>query len=131
MSFHAKVAGVEDDPLNDDPSARAASVAGVLEIGGCGASALPLERLRVTSDAGRGAIETIVARSARAPAPLRTVLPERTGGVLPPPPDAGPPPALPPPAKRADLAEARAKRDGARRWRRARRGRRRGTGAAT
>ncbi|MGO9708838.1 MAG: hypothetical protein ACLQBL_08245 [Polyangiaceae bacterium] len=113
VSFHAKVAGVEDDPIADDPSARAASVAGVLEIGGCGDAAGPLERLRVTSDAGRGAIETIVARSARPPAAIRTVLPERTGGMLPPPPDAGFPPPLSPPEKRADLAELRAVRDGA------------------
>ncbi len=112
-SFHAKVAGVEDDPLSDDPSARAASTAGVLEIGGCGQSAGPLERLRVTSDAGRGALETVVARSARPPAAIRAVLPERTGGTLPPPPDAGSTPTLPPPEKRAELAEGRAKREGA------------------
>jgi hypothetical protein len=113
VSFHAKVPGADDDPMSDDPSTRAASIAGVLEIGGCGDAAAPLARLRVTSDAGRGAIETIVARSARPPAPIRTVLPERTGGTLPAPPDAGPPPPLAPPEKRADLAELRAKREGA------------------
>jgi hypothetical protein len=113
VSFHTKVAGVDDDPLSDDPSARASSVAGVLEIGGCGPAALPLERLRVTSDAGRGAIETVVARSARPPAAIRTVLPERSGGMLPPPPDAGTTPTLPPAERRADLAEGRAKREGA------------------
>jgi hypothetical protein len=113
VSFHAKVYGAEDDPLSDDMATRAASVAGVLEMGGCGAAAVPLQRLRVTSDAGRGAIETVVARSSKPPTRLRSVLPERTGGVLPPPPDAGPPPALAPPGKRADLAEIRVKRDGA------------------
>ena len=112
VSFHAKVAGVEDDPLSDDPASRAASIAGVLEIGGCGQASTALARLRVTSDAGRGAIETVVARSARPPAAIRSVLPERTGGVLPPPPDAGTTPTLPPAEKRADLAEARAKREG-------------------
>jgi hypothetical protein len=41
------------------------------------------------------------------------VLPERTGGTLPAPPDAGLPPPLAPQEKRADQAELRAKRDGA------------------
>ncbi|HEY2512908.1 MAG TPA: hypothetical protein VGI39_18705 [Polyangiaceae bacterium] len=113
MSFHAKVAGVEDDPLNDDPATRASSVAGVLEMTACGPQAQALERLRVTFDAGRGAVETVFARSAAPLASLKTVLPERTGGVLPPSPDAGPSPVLPPVAKRADTAEARAKGDGA------------------
>ena len=113
VSFHARVAGADDDPLSEDASSRASSVAGVLEIGGCGEAALPLRRLRVTSDAGRGAIETVVARSARPPAPIRTVLPERTGGMLPPPPDAGTTPTLTTPEKRAELAEIRATREGA------------------
>jgi hypothetical protein len=113
VSFHAKVPGAEDDPLSDDSPTRAASVAGVLEISGCGAAAPPLERLHVTSDAGRGALEIVVARSARPMAAIRTLLPERTGGALPAPPDAGMPPLLAPPEKRADAAEARAKRDGA------------------
>jgi hypothetical protein len=113
VSFHAKVAGVDDDPLSEDPSTRASSVAGVLEIGGCGPAASPLERLRVTSDAGRGAVETVVARSAHPPATIRTVLPERSGGMLPPPPDAGSTPTLPPAERRADLAEGRARREGA------------------
>jgi len=113
LSFHAKVAGVEEDPANDDSQARAASFAGILEMGECGEGAEPIERLRVTSDAGRGAIETVVGRSAKALPALRTVLPERTGGVLPPPPDAGPSPPLPTPLARAELAETRAKREGA------------------
>ncbi len=112
VSFHAKVPGADEDPMSDDSPTRAASVAGVLEIAGCGAAAPPLERLQVTSDAGRGALEIVVARSARAMAPIRTLLPERTGGALPAPPDAGMPPLLAPPEKRADAAEARAKRDG-------------------
>jgi hypothetical protein len=91
---------------------RAASVAGVLEMTGCGAAAPPLERLQVTSDAGRGAVEIVVARSARPMPAIRTLLPERTGGTLPAPPDAGLPPPLAPQEKRAELAEARARRDG-------------------
>ncbi len=113
LSFHAKVAGVEDDSASDDPQSRAASFAGILEMGECGEGAEPIERLRVTSDAGRGAIEAVVGRSTKALPALRTVLPERTGGVLPPPPDAGPPPPLPLPVARAELSESRAKMDGA------------------
>jgi len=113
VSFHAKVAGTDDDPLSDDASTRAASIAGVLEMSACGAGASALERLRVTFDAGRGPVESVVAESSRPLAPLRAVLPERTGGPLPPPPDAGPAPPLPPPGKRADFAEARARGDGA------------------
>jgi hypothetical protein len=111
-SFHARVPGIEDDPTSDDSQAHASSVAGVLEIGGCGAIAAALQRLRITSDAGRGAIEIVVARSVRSPAAVRAVLPERTGGSLPAPPDAGQPPPLAPPEKRADVAEARSRRDG-------------------
>ncbi len=113
VSFHAKAEGADEDALADDSSTRAASVAGVLEIGGCGPAAAPLAHLRVTSDAGRGAIETVVARSARPPAAIRLVLPERSGGMLPPPPDAGTTPGLAAPEKRAELAEMRGKREGA------------------
>jgi hypothetical protein len=70
-------------------------------------------RLLVTSDSGRGALETLVARSARPLPPLRGILPERMGGSGPPPADPGLLPPLPPPDKRADVAEARARRDGA------------------
>ena len=56
-------------------------------------------------------------RSWRAPSkplpPLRAVLPERSGGMLLPVPEPGLLPPLPPPEKRADVAEARARRDGA------------------
>jgi hypothetical protein len=112
LSFHAKVSGTEDDPLLEDPSARASSVAGVLQIERCGA-APPIHHLIVTSDAGRGAIETVVARSTAAVPAMRLVLPERTGGALPPPPDPGPSPALPAAPKRAEQAEMRARREGA------------------
>ena len=43
--------------------------------------------------------------------PLRAVLPERTGGVIPPVPEPGDLPALPPADKRAEVAELRARRD--------------------
>ncbi len=113
LSFHAKVAGAVDDPLLEDPSARAASVAGVLQIERC-AGGTPIDHLIVTSDAGRGAIETVVGRSAKPLPPMRAILPERTGGALPPSPDTGPVPPLLPVAKRADQADARLRRDGAR-----------------
>jgi hypothetical protein len=113
LSFHAKIAGMDEDPLTDEPGARVASVAGVLAMESCEPSARPLDHLLVTLDAGRGAIEIVVARSPKPLPALKTVLPERTGGVLPASPDAGPPPILPPPAARAANAEQRAKHDGA------------------
>jgi hypothetical protein len=67
----------------------------------------------VSSDSGRGALETIVARSSKPLPPMRTVLPERTGGVLAPALEPGSLPALPPPDRRAEVAETRARRDGA------------------
>ena len=67
-----------------------------------------------TSDSGRGALETVVARSAKPLRSLRSVLPERTGAaVLLRRPSRALLPPLPLPEKRADVAEARARRDGA------------------
>jgi len=110
LSFHVKVNGSDDDPLAMDEGSRASSVAGVLQIGRC--EGPPMRRLTVTSDAGRGAIEIIMARS-RSPVPsLRTVLPERTGGVTPPSAEPGTLPPLTPPVRRADAAEGRSRRDG-------------------
>ncbi len=108
MSFHAKISGADDG--DDDRATRAASVAGALSISRCGGS--PIRRLVLDSDAGRGAVETVVGFSKSPLPPLRVVLPERTGGAIPTAPDAGDLPALPPPEKRADVAEARARRDG-------------------
>src|SRR5207253_2157256 len=93
MSFHARVSGGDDDP--DDQATRAASVAGALSITRCGGAAS--RRLVLVSDAGRGAIETVVAYSRSPLAPIRIALPERTGGAIPPAPDPGDLPALPPP----------------------------------
>lgn len=113
MSFRVRVPSGDDD---DDrgihpPVATAASVAGVLFLQKCGATTVP-ERLIVTSDAGRGALEVVVARG-RSPMPaLGNVLPERTGGAVQVGIDAGELPSLLPPLKRAEAAELRARRDG-------------------
>jgi hypothetical protein len=109
LSFHAKVAGVDDDDEDDD-AARASSVAGILEVSRCDA---PLERVIVTSDAGRGAVEVVVARSKTALPPLRSIFPERTGTSLPAMPEPGVLPPLPPAVRRAEASEARARADGA------------------
>ena len=114
MSFHAKVI---DPPEDEERAEHAASIAGVLEIVRCdkdGESEGEIRRISVTSDAGRGAIETVVARSGGKLPPLEAVLPERTGGPLPPPLEPGGLPPLPPPEKRAEVAELRAERDGGR-----------------
>ena len=108
LGFHVRLPETE----GDDPEGRhLPSVAGVLSIERCGDA--PPRRLVVASDSGRGAFETVVARSSRPLPPLRLVLPERSGGVLMPPSEPGPLPALPSPEKRAEIAEIRAKRDGA------------------
>jgi hypothetical protein len=110
LSFHAKVSGAEDDPLSLDEGSRAASVAGVLQMGRCEGPAFG--KVIVTSDAGRGAIETVVAHS-RSPVPsMRVILPERTGGAMIPSAEPGTLPPLAPPSRRADVAESRGRRDG-------------------
>jgi hypothetical protein len=108
LGFHVRVGG----PAGDEAEGkRVPSVAGAVAIERCG-EVLP-RRLIVASDSGRGAFETIVARSSRPLPALRTVLPERSGGTLLPATEPGPLPALPPPEKRAEVMEARARRDGA------------------
>jgi hypothetical protein len=106
LGFHVRFA----EPGAEEPK-RIPSVAGAVSIERCDGQ--PPRRLVVSSDSGRGAIETVVARSAKPLPPLRTVLPERTGGSLLPAADPGTLPPLPPPEKRAEIAEGRAKRDGA------------------
>jgi hypothetical protein len=107
LGFHARVAEVGEG----DTGARIASQSGALSIERCGGA--PPRRILVTSDSGRGALEVAVARSAAPLAPLRVVLPERSGGAWAPGPEPGPLPALPLPERRADVAESRARRDGA------------------
>jgi hypothetical protein len=104
LSFHVGDA--------DDESERSYSVGSALEIDSCEPAAFG-STVRIRSDAGRGAIEIVVAHSPTKLPSLRTILPERVGGALPPNVDPGPIPALPPPEKRADAAEATARRDGA------------------
>jgi hypothetical protein len=99
MSFHG---GFDD--ASDEESEQAQSIAGTLEMTSCGA---PPTRLRLESDAGRGAVEIVVAWSRAPLAPLRAYLPERLGGMLPPMIDPGAVPTLPPQAARVDAAEAR------------------------
>ena len=113
LSFRARLSDATSDPLAPEVAARASSLAGVLELRRCG-SARSIRHVVVTSDAGRGALEVVVAHAPSALPSLTSVIPERTGGALPPVPEAGPLPVLPPPDKRAEVAEARAKREGAR-----------------
>lgn len=105
LSFHAGF----DDAGADDPD-QTQSVAGTLEMTTCGT--LPT-RLRLESDAGRGAVELVVAYSKAPLAPLRQRLPERLGGMLPPMLDPGAPPPLPSTQVRAEAAEARVRAAGA------------------
>jgi hypothetical protein len=113
LSFRARLSDASSDPLAPEAGARATSLAGVLELRRCGAGR-PIRHVVVTSDAGRGALEIIVAHAPSALPSLTSVIPERTGGALPPVPEAGALPVLEAPEKRADIAEARAKREGAR-----------------
>lgn len=113
LSFRARLDAASSDPLAADPQTRGSSVAGVLELRRCSSSDKSVKHVLVQSDAGRGAIDVVVARSASELPALASVLPERTGGLLPPVPEPGLLPPLTPPEKRADVAEARSKRDGA------------------
>ncbi|HEY6461265.1 MAG TPA: hypothetical protein VIY73_13965, partial [Polyangiaceae bacterium] len=110
LGFHVRVPGAAA-LLEDTEGKRIPSAAGAVSIERCG-EPVP-RRLVVASDSGRGAFETVVARSSRPLPPLRTVLPERSGGMLLPMSEPGPLPLLPAPDKRAEVAETRAKRDGA------------------
>lgn len=111
MSFRARLSDASMDPLDDEHGGRASSLAGVLELERCGAPAV--EHVVVTSTAGRGALELIVARSPGALPSLASAVPERTGGALPPVPEPGNLPIVVAADRRADAAEARARLDGA------------------
>jgi hypothetical protein len=106
-SFRGKLGGMDDRDGRD----RAASIAGVAELVRCDGG--NVDRIIVSGDAGRGAVEVIVAVSAAPLAPLRDILPERTGGVVVSTSEPGPLPSLPPIVRRIDSAEARAKSEGA------------------
>lgn len=106
LGFHVRLS--RSDDVDEK---RLPSVAGALTIERCGD--VPPRQLVVASDSGRGAIETVVARSSKPLPSLRSVLPERSGGALMPMSEPGALPALPSPEKRAEIAETRAKRDGA------------------
>jgi hypothetical protein len=107
MGFHVRAVGRAEA----EQGVRMASQAGAVSLERCGVA--PPRLLLVTSDSGRGALEIAVARSRRPLAPLRDVLPERAGGNWTPGPEPGPPPWLPAPDKRADVADGRARREGA------------------
>ncbi len=109
LGFHARLPDAQAD---DAEGKRLPSIAGVLSIEHCGDG--PPHRVVVASDSGRGALETVVARSSKPLPPLRAVLPERSGGAFMPISEPGALPPLPSPEKRAEIAEARAMRDGAR-----------------
>jgi hypothetical protein len=108
LGFHVRVPGAGGD---QSEGKRIPSVAGAVVIERCGES-LP-RRLVVASDSGKGAFETLVARSSKPLPALRAVLPERSGGAMLPASEPGALPALPPPDKRAEVSETRARRDGA------------------
>jgi hypothetical protein len=109
LGFHVRL---RDAEAGDDlEGKRLPSAAGALSIERCGATAP--RHVLVASDSGRGAFETLVARSSKPLPPLRSVLPERSGGVLMPVLEPGVLPPLAAPEKRAETAELRAKRDGA------------------
>lgn len=113
LSFRARLSDAPVDPLlPPEPFARAASAAGVLALRRCDDDR-PVHHVVLTAEAGRGAVEIIVGRSDKPLPLLASLLPERAGGAVPAPPDAGALPALAAADARADAAEARAKRDGA------------------
>ncbi len=108
LGFHVGTGETSEDNSRQ----RVASEAGAVTLERCGTSPLP-HRLLVTSDSGRGALELAVARSTKPLPHLHTILPERTEGTLGPVADTGALPPLPSAERRAEIAEARAKRDGA------------------
>ena len=87
LGFHVRLPGADDGA-----GQRVLSVAGALSIERCGED-FPT-RFIVASDSGRGAIETVVARSSKPLPSVRTVLPERSAGPPMPMPRPGCAPAL-------------------------------------
>lgn len=112
LSFRARFSDATNDPLDADQGGRASSVAGIVELKRCDGARAP-RHVRISSESGRGTVEVVVAYAAPGLSSLASVVPERTGGALPKPPQAGLLPAQIAPEKRAEAAEVRAKRDGA------------------
>jgi hypothetical protein len=111
LSFRASLSDAPVDPLVvQEPAARGSSTAGVLALRRCGGP--PVRHVVITAEAGRGAVEVVVGRSLRPLSPLASLLPERTGGLIPPPAEAGALPILVGQEKRAEAAEIRARREG-------------------
>ena len=110
MSFRARFPASKAEE-GDEGRTAGSSVAGATSLSQCGRV---VDRVVLTSEAGRGAVEVVVAWSAAPLVPLVTVLPERAGGpTAGTPTDTGVLPPLLPAVKRADAAEARSRRDGA------------------
>jgi hypothetical protein len=112
LGFHARLEGALREPIAPSTGGRASSVAGALELHRCGAGP-DVRQVILTSNAGRGAVEVVVASSAAALPVLATVIPERTGGVLPQVPDVGPLLPVVSTENRADMADNRGLREGA------------------
>jgi hypothetical protein len=106
LGFHVRVLGASDD----EADRKVPSEAGAVSIERCGEKTL--DRVLLSSDSGRGAVEIVMARSPGPLPPLHVVLPERTGGAIVPGPEPGPLPLLPSPEHRAEIAEGRARLDG-------------------
>lgn len=114
LSFRARLSDAPMDPLlPPEPTARASSTAGVLELRRCDRARPAVRHVVITAEGGRGALEVVVGRSDRPLPSLASVIPERTGGAIPPPPETGMLPPLVSQDNRAEAAEVRARREGA------------------
>jgi hypothetical protein len=113
LSFRARLSDAPMDPLlPQEPMARASSTAGVLELRRCDKARPSVRHVILSTEAGRGAVEILVGRSDRPLPALSSLIPERTGGAIPPMPEAGALPPLAAQPDRAKAAEARIAREG-------------------
>ena len=103
LSLRARFADAGDEPLG-----RASSHAGALELARCGR---PVHKVIFTSEAGRGAVEVLVARADAPLPPIASVLPDRAAPV-PAPPEAPLPVSLPEPERRIAAARKQAQSEG-------------------
>jgi len=109
--FHARLA-TSTDPFEREPAARATSHAGMAELYHCGGSLEQTRQVVLSSDAGRGAVEIVVATAPTRLGAAVDLVPERASGSVPGLVDAGPMPLLASVEVRASAAEERAKREG-------------------